>query len=90
MVCDCEIESTSKVSKPGVFRIQKTHTTNKKCDMKKWYDSFGKVKAIRRNTQLHILSKPEVIPNNSGGKENWYIRFITLCISSFNIPEEEF
>ena len=29
-----------------------------------------------------------MIPKDSGRKENWYIRFITLCMSNFNIPEE--
>lgn len=28
-----------------------------------------------------------MIPKDSGRKENWYIRFITLCMSNFNIPE---
>ena len=27
-----------------------------------------------------------MIPKDSGRKENWYIRFITLCMSNFNIP----
>ena len=30
-----------------------------------------------------------MIPKDSGRKENWYIRFITLCMSNFNIPEVE-
>ncbi|MCR0621460.1 hypothetical protein MKC72_18955, partial [[Clostridium] innocuum] len=38
------------------------------------------------HSQLHILSQPEVIPNNSGGKENWYIKFITHYMSNLNIP----
>ena len=37
------------------------------------------------HSQLHILSQPEVIPNNSGGKENSYIK-VTHCMSNFNIP----
>ena len=28
-----------------------------------------------------------MIPKDSGRKENWYIRFITLCMSNFNIPD---
>lgn len=30
-----------------------------------------------------------MIPKDSGRKENWYIRFITLCMSNFNIPESD-
>ena len=30
-----------------------------------------------------------MIPKDSGRKENWYIRFITLCMSNFNIPESQ-
>lgn len=30
-----------------------------------------------------------MIPKDSGRKENWYIRFITLCMSNFNIPDED-
>lgn len=30
-----------------------------------------------------------MIPKDSGRKENWYIRFITLCMSNFNIPENK-
>ena len=41
------------------------------------------------HSQLHILSQPEVIPNNSGGKENWYIKFITHYMSNLNIPGVE-
>lgn len=33
----------------------------------------NKEKRTNPHSQLHILSQPEVIPNNSGGKENWYI-----------------
>lgn len=29
-----------------------------------------------------------MIPKDSGRKENWYIRFITLCMSNFNIPDK--
>ena len=46
----------------------------------------NKEKNTNPHSQLHILTQPEVIPNNSGRKENWYIRFITLCMSNFNIP----
>ncbi|MCQ5276879.1 hypothetical protein, partial [Clostridium sp. DFI.1.208] len=42
------------------------------------------------HSQLHILSQPEVIPNNSGGKENWYIKFITHYMSNLNIPRSVF
>jgi transcriptional regulator with XRE-family HTH domain len=48
----------------------------------------NKEKNTNPHSQLHILSHPEVIPNDSGRKENWYIRFITLCMSNFNIPGE--
>ena len=48
----------------------------------------NKEKNTNPHSQLHILTQPEVIPNNSGRKENWYIRFITLCMSNFNIPGE--
>ena len=46
----------------------------------------NKEKNTNPHSQLNILTQPEVIPNNSGRKENWYIRFITLCMSNFNIP----
>lgn len=50
----------------------------------------NKEKNTNPHSQLHILTQPEVIPNNSGRKENWYIRFITLCMSNFNIPGKEY
>lgn len=50
----------------------------------------NKEKNTNPHSQLHILTQPEVIPNNSGRKENWYIRFITLCMSNFNIPGEKY
>lgn len=38
----------------------------------------NKKKFTNPHSQLQILSQPEVIPNSSGGKENWYIDLLLV------------